>query len=365
MDNKITMLVFNLDHGGAEKVCVTLCNEFVKLNYDIELWIVDDKKTVLSKILDKNITICNLNKNHVRSSGLQLLKLLIQRKPERILVFHIELAILVIMLKKLFFLKTKIFTRSINTLSQAYYNSKHSWRNYFTLKIIKNVLPYSYKIIAQSNGMREDLIRSFNIDNNKIVTIFNSATNFNGNKPEIVENTNIENDFLFVGRLTPQKGLINLLNAFKLAHGLNSNIHLTLVGEGVEKGKLKKMVVDLGLSHAVAFEGYQENTLSYFKRAKATVLSSIYEGFPNVLVESIAAGTPVISFDCPSGPDDIIVPGVNGILVPHLNVNEFANAILSIANGEIYFNKQEILNSANRFSLDTIVRSYESVLLEN
>ena len=149
MDSKITILVFNLDHGGAEKVCVTLCNEFVKLKYDVELWIMDDKKTVLSEKLDKSITICNLNKNHVRSSGLQLLKLLVQRKPARILVFHIELAILVIILKKLFFLKTKIFTRSINTLSQAYNNSKHSWRNYFTLKIIKNVLPHSYKIIAK------------------------------------------------------------------------------------------------------------------------------------------------------------------------------------------------------------------------
>jgi glycosyltransferase involved in cell wall biosynthesis len=58
----------------------------------------------------------------------------------------------------------------------------------------------------------------------------------------------------------------------------------------------------------------------YYRRAKATLLTSFFEGFPNVLVESIALGTPVISFDCPSGPADIIIPGVNGILVPNQDI---------------------------------------------
>ncbi len=365
MCKKITMLVFNLDHGGAEKVCVTLCNEFVKLKYEIELWIVDDKKTALSQKLDNRITVYSLNKKHVRNCGLQLLKLLIQRKPERILVFHIELAILAIVLKKMFFLKTKIIARSINTLSHAFNDSKRLGRNYFAVKIIKYVLPYSNKIIAQSNGMREDLIRSFNIEDKKITTIFNPATNFLVNGYSIDDNVNIDNNFLYVGRLSPQKGLINLLKAFKQAYEKNSNIHLTLVGEGTEKEMLIKKVNDLGLSTVVTFEGYQENTLWYFKRAKATVLTSFYEGFPNVLVESIAAGTPVIAFNCPSGPEDIIVPGINGVLVPHLNLVEFTNAILAMANGEIHFNKQKIINSANRFSTDEIVRAYESVLMEN
>jgi glycosyltransferase involved in cell wall biosynthesis len=185
------------------------------------------------------------------------------------------------------------------------------------------------------------------------------------NNNSVIEKTDIENEFLFVGRLSPQKGLVNLLKAFKLAYEKNSNIYLTLVGEGTENEMLKKMVVNMGLSSVVSFEGYQENTLSYFKRVKATLLTSFFEGFPNVLVESIAVGTPVIAFNCPSGPEDIILPGVNGILVPHLNVENFSKAILGIANNDIQFNRTEVIDTSKRFSTTTIVKQYEKVLFED
>jgi len=361
MNKKITMLTFSLEHGGAEKVCVTLCNELVKRNYDIELWIIKYSETALLRQLDCRVSVFRLNREHVRNCLFPLFKLFVQQKPERILIFHIELAILAIVLKKLFFLKTRIYARSINTLSHAF--KENPVRNYLMLKVIKNILPYADKIIAQSNGMREDLIKLFNIEENRISTIYNPAINILANKTSVIEETDIENEFLFVGRLNPQKGLINLLKAFSLAYDKKSNIQLTLVGEGEEKEMLKKMVINLGLSSVVSFEGYQENTLTYFKRAKATVLTSFFEGFPNVLVESIALGTPVIAFNCPSGPEDIIVPGVNGILVPHLDLVEFSNAILAIANGEIHFNKQKIINSATKFSTDEIISGYESVLM--
>ncbi len=365
MNKKITMLAFSLEHGGAEKVCVTLCNELVNRNYDTELWIVNYSETALLKQLDNRVSVFRLNREHVRNCLFPLYKLFVQQKPERILIFHIELAILAIVLKKLFFLKTKIFVRSINTLSHAFKDVKWSLRNYLMLKVIKNVMSNAHKIIAQSNGMREDLIKSFKIEKSKIATIYNPAINILANNNSVIEKTNIENEFLFVGRLSPQKGLVNLLKAFKLAYEKNSNIYLTLVGEGTENEMLKKMVVNLGLSSVVSFEGYQENTLSYFKRVKATLLTSFFEGFPNVLVESIALGTPVIAFNCPSGPEDIIVPGVNGILVTHLNVEDFSKAILAVANNDIQFNRTAIIDTSKRFSTTTIVKQYEKVLFED
>ena len=362
-NEKVTVLVFSLYHGGAEKVCLTLCNELVNRNYKIELWIVDSSETSLSKQLDEKITIYRLNRKHVRNSVLPLLKLFIQRKPEKILIFHIELAILAIIFKKIFFLKTQIIVRSINTLSLAFSNAKGSLRNYLRLKVLKYVLPFSNKIIAQSNGMRIDLEKNFNIESNKILTIFNPAFHMETNVAGINKIGKLENEFLFVGRLQPQKGLKNLIKIFEMAHSQNPNIQLTIVGEGPEEETLKKLVDRLGLNSSIIFEGYQAQTISYFERAKATVLTSVYEGFPNVLVESIAVGTPVIAFNCPSGPEDIIEQGVNGILVPNQDLVEFSNAILKIAKEEITFKSNDIIESSKRFSIETVVNKYEQVFL--
>lgn len=363
MENKITMLTFSLRHGGAEKVCLTLCNEFIKRGYETELWIVDNSESSLTKQLDKKVTVLPLNKKHVRNSLIPLVKLFLKRKPQRLLIFHIELAILAIILKKILFLKTIVFVRSINTLSQAFTYPKNIWEKYIAKKAIKRFLLYSDKIIAQSSGMKNDLVKTFNIPSDKILTIHNPANLFSENGNEAERNTHInKNEFLFVGRLNPQKGLYNLVQSFKIAHEKNRKIQLTIVGDGAEKETLQKLVKDLNLTDNVKFEGFQSHTKKYYIRAKATLLTSNFEGFPNVLVESLSAGTPVISFNCPSGPDDIIEPGINGILVPHLDVEKFSDAILAVANEEVVFDKQKIINSSKRFSTETIVNQYEHML---
>lgn len=365
MNKKITILVFNLGHGGAEKVCLTLCNELVKRNYEVELWVADFKKTSLTNSLNKKVSVFPLNKKKARNTLFPIIKLLLKQKPKKLLVFHIELAIIVIILKKILFLKTEIIIRSINTLSQAFVYPNGFWEKYIAKKAIKYFLHYSDKIIAQSTGMHDDLIKTFNICSEKLVTIPNPAFEFIANDFKNNINKNQKNEFLFVGRLKPQKGLLNLLKAFQIAQKKNQSIHLTIVGDGQEKESLMKYVDEHNLDKHVSFEGYQANTSHYYKRAKATLLTSYFEGFPNVLVESIAVGTPVISFNCPSGPTDIISPGINGILVKHLDVIEFSKAILSIANEEIQFKKEEIIKSSLKFSTDSIISKYEEVLFES
>ena len=356
--NKIALLIYNLKHGGAEKVCTLLCNELLKRNFEVELWVVNYKETSLSNELNKQIHIVNFNKSHTRNAFFPLLRALIQRKPKTILVFHTELAVLVYMVKKLFFIKVRVIIRNINTLSHFFQNSGNVVRNFITSKLTELALQDCDKIVAQSNGMQDDLIKSFHIDSTKIETIFNPAFTIDNNNNRD-DNLLLKFDFLYVGRLNVQKGLTLLLKAFSIAYKSNPNLHLTIVGEGEEELPLKKLVVELGLVLAISFEGFQPSLVPYYKRAKATVLTPLFEGFPNVLVESISLGTPVIAFDCPK---DIIAPGVNGILVEHKNIRKFAQALLSVANEEINFDKQNIINSAHKFSLDSTVTKYVKLL---
>jgi len=364
INKKITLLTFSLDHGGAEKVCLTLCNEFARRNYETELWVINYRESSLTSELDNKIKIFKLNRKHVRNSLFPLIKLLFTRRPEKILIFHIELAVLIIALKKLLFLKTTVIVRSINTLSRAYDYPSGIWEKYLARPVIKWILPKSDKTIAQSTGMYRDMIKNFKIPPQNLVTIHNPAFNLRVNGTLKMDEKEKSNEFLYVGRLSPQKGLENMLNAFKEAHNADPTIHLTLVGDGSEREKLKNLVAELGLKNSVTFTGYRENTLPYFYRAKATLLTSFFEGFPNVLVESLMAGTPVIAFDCPSGPEDIIIPGINGLLIPYLDLEAFSAAILKVAGVEIQFEREKIIESSERFSISSIVQKYEKVLRE-
>lgn len=360
--SKITVLIKNLHHGGAQKVCLTLCNELVKRNHTVELWLLDYDKNSLTLQLDKKINVIQLKKKKVRDSVFKLAKLFKKQNPSKILIFNIELTILSIILKQIFGFKTLIYFRSINTLSQVFQFPRTKWEKYVTPKVIRNVLPLCDKIIAQSTGMKQDLISSFKIDEKKVITIHNPAVNLPQNNSQNPVLNIEENYFLFVGRLMAQKGLENLIKIFEMALKQNPDMRLLIVGEGPEEKKLKALTNSLGLSSSISFLGYKQNTSDYYKNAKATVLTSLYEGFPNVLVESIAVGTPVIAFNCPSGPEDIIEPGKNGILVPHMDMKAFTEAILTVANNELQFQKQLIIETSKKFSIEVTVNYYEEIL---
>src|SRR5690606_4579843 len=107
----------------------------------------------------------------------------------------------------------------------------------------------------------------------------------------------------------------------------DKEVILKLLGKGSLENELKKLAKDLGIEDRVIFEGFQEDVISYIISAKVVALTSLYEGFPNVLVESIALGTPVVSFDCQSGPSEIIIDGVNGYLVKYLDKDDFAKKL--------------------------------------
>lgn len=121
---------------------------------------------------------------------------------------------------------------------------------------------------------------------------------------------------LAVGRLVHNKGFDRLIDAFSKVAAEADDWKLAIVGTGEEHESLEARVRQLGLQGRVVFVGRVGNVGDWYKAADLFVLSSRVEGFPNVLVEAMGHGQAVISFDCDSGPRDMIVDGVNGSLVP-------------------------------------------------
>jgi glycosyltransferase involved in cell wall biosynthesis len=137
---------------------------------------------------------------------------------------------------------------------------------------------------------------------------------------------------------------------------------LVILGEGPDRSRLEKLVVGLGLCDDVALPGFDENPYSAMRHATAFVLSSLYEGFGNVLVEALAVGTPVVSTRCPVGPDEIITDGVTGLLVPPADDEALAQSILRILDDSELRRKLSANGPARAadFGLERSVAQYES-----
>lgn len=170
-----------------------------------------------------------------------------------------------------------------------------------------------------------------------------------------------------VGRLTAQKRFDRLIRVFHGVHRVKPHTRLIIVGQGELQNDLENMISDLSLNQSVSLVGFQQNPYAWIRRAHLFVLSSDYEGLPNVVLEAMACGVPVVSTDCPFGPNEIIKDGENGLLVSLENDLEFERTVVQLLGNEKV--RQDLARSASVYieqhSLDRIMPLYEELFANN
>lgn len=173
-----------------------------------------------------------------------------------------------------------------------------------------------------------------------------------------------EKVIMALGRLTPQKGFDLLISSFAQCCDRFPGWTLRIWGEGAQRVELEALIEKLDMTGRIHLPGTTKEPLKELASSDLFVLSSRYEGFPNALLEAMMCGLPVISFDCPSGPGDIIDHGVNGLLVSNGDIAQLTSAMEVVMTNECLAKNlaAEAKKITGRFSIDNVMGQWEALL---
>lgn len=361
---KIHIFIARMGIGGAERVCVNLANEFVGKGHEVHIVVLNLESDVNTHLLDKRVQVHSLGVSRLRYSFLPMFRYVKKYNPPFLFVFGNEMAVILNKLKKVHLINTPLIVRVLNNVNISLSKEDN------VSPIVENYLQKAQKqladmehVIAQCDAMKEQLLEKKLVSQEQISRVYNPVSRDLIRKtleikvPFAKRGADRIRQIVFIGRLDPQKNIPHLIEAFALVNRKMPQTRLRLIGDGVLTDNIKTLVKEKGLTEQVRFDGICKNMETIYSEADMIVLSSEYEGMPNCLIEGIGCGIPVVSYDCPIGPREIVVDDVNGYLVEYNNVDMLAKRMIMALNRE--WHEAEIQKTAEKFYVTNIAEEYE------
>ncbi len=365
---QLIFLIPSLAGGGAERVASTLL-PYLARHFDLTLALLEDRRSYPVPI-DIRVTafsgLLGSQAAHVIRIPYHILALasLVRKKQAEMVLSLMEQANIINLLAASFTGHLAVISQRTNPRQQ--YEGKGLLGRMIS-QISGRLYPKAARIIAVSNGIKEIIVLDYKLDVRRIAVIPNpvdmaSVAKRSKKEPSMA----LPGDYLLhVGRLNVKtKAHDILLNAFKKLHSFHPDLKLILVGDGPDKEQIKALVNNLDLADSVILAGWQENIFAFMARSKALVLCSRHEGWPNVLVEAMACGCPVIATDCQTGPREILGDNEYGLLVPVDDPEALAHSVeklLTDKSCRTHFQAQSRLR-AQDFDLEQIGSKYVRLL---
>lgn len=256
-----------------------------------------------------------------------------EERPYSLFSADIHLNVEVILARRLAGVDTRIVLSERNHFSSG--KKIKRWRARWLAPAMRRAYLQAEAITAVSHGVAGDIASSLRIPGARISVLHNPTIgpDFAARMAAPVDHPWFGDTevpiVIGVGYLGYQKDFETLLRAFALARR-QRRLRLLLVGNTKKPAPFLALAEDLGAREDIDLLGYQPNPVAWVARADLFVLSSRYEGFPNVLLEALACGTPVVSTDCPHGPREILDNGRYGRLVPVGDPERMATAMLEV-----------------------------------
>lgn len=361
MNKTLTIIIPRMNLSGVSITAQQVANYLSKQNIEINFVVLNG--TAEHSALNQDVSVRLLSPRPpkhkiiaILMSIFHLAMYLVKNKPHHVMIWGKEYAVIAALLKKTFFLKTKIMGVNANSITRHINQSRAPWRQIKTLAYTL-FLKMCDQWIAQSEGVRGEMIADYSIPPHKVSVVYPAInTQFFKGATE-----KKQNEILFIGRLEQQKNPLLMIALSAPFLKQNPDYTLRVLGDGPLLEKMRVATRQANIDNQVIFEGFVTDTKPFLAKAKALILTSDFEGFGMVLVESIAMGVPVVSLDCPFGPREIIKNDINGYLVQ--SQSDFASR-LDQATLQKEWDRNQMIESIQTFHPDLVLKNYYQTLSE-
>jgi GalNAc-alpha-(1->4)-GalNAc-alpha-(1->3)-diNAcBac-PP-undecaprenol alpha-1,4-N-acetyl-D-galactosaminyltransferase len=350
---RIVVVISSLGRGGAERVAVDLCDFLAAAGRDVTVLTLTgndpDAYHLPASVHRRRIDIRRVSGSKLQSVRFTLQHLLEMRRnilsltPDIVLSFIDQANIRTIGCLA----GTGVPVIASERVHPGYHSLPRAW------DLLRRV---TYKRASAVVVQTDEIAKWFreSVPTRRLITIPNAVRGgaFAGEHHALAKKQII----LGVGRLVRQKGFDLLLRAFAKAGLARQGWRVVIAGESDGRGLLSELANDLEISNAVEMPGHVADVSRWMLKSRIFALSSRYEGFPNALLEAMQMGTACVSFDCPSGPADLIENTRNGLLVPAEDVDAFAAALRKLALDEALGERlaREAAKVSEAFSIDRV-----------
>jgi glycosyltransferase involved in cell wall biosynthesis len=331
----VNIIVYNLElNGGGERVAVNLANSLSQIR-DIEVKIVSIKKISLMNChfeINDKVTIESL-RNTGKSKIIDLLEFIkffknITNNEIVITIGSYPSALLVLSPKK-------IRNSGLATLHGAFNAMPKYWKYFYT------ILSYRLKSLVTLTEFDKKILQK----HYKNVYVI---PNYLPDKEYIYRDNYVKKKFIFLGRLSKEKNLTEMVELFHSFSKLNNDWVLDIYGDGDQKNNILELIKKINLGKRITMYPTSKSVEQVYSNGSILLMTSTNEGFPMVMIEAQAHGLPIISYNCETGPSEIINNGINGFLIDFGDRKNFVSSMLQLSqDAELFesFSKQSKLNS--------------------
>jgi glycosyltransferase involved in cell wall biosynthesis len=351
----------DLSGGGVERQSLIIAEEFRRHGLEVTLLLHRAEGPLLDSV-PAGLRIVGLQSTRTLHDIPLLMRFLHREKPD-ILLANLDLNnIAALLAKGLSLSATKVVICQHNPISPSFVMNEN-WIYRFVGPAYRLLSPLISQAVAVSSGVATELTGLSRLRTDQVLTINNPVVgeDFERRCSQVVDHPWFDQPgrpvLVTAGRLVAHKDHETLLRALAI-HRARNDSRLLILGSGPLRGMLEQRARALGLADVVDFLGYQPDILPYVRRADAFVLSSVCEGFGNVLVEAMGCGTPVISTRCVHGPAEILADGDYGILVEPGDAAGLAAALDQVPNLRKRFPAEALRERATQFSYAACASRY-------